>query len=122
MHLYTTFINCLLLLVYYNHVLVHLDIIIVHDSAPSPVNDWWIKRLRLSRRDCDILWDGKELTDSLINACQHLLSKQYPNVVGFEDTALGYCLQFTLRSSAQNGIQILHTGMHSKHLVCQCVR
>ena len=83
----------------------------VSECCPSPVYDWWIEHLRLSRSDSHLLLDGEELNDSLINACQYLLSKQFPKVVGLQDTAHGYRLGFTSRLSVQNGVQILHTGM-----------
>ncbi len=50
------------------------------------------------------------LNDALINASQELLSKQFPKIVGFEDTNLGYNCGFTMQESLL-GVQILHIGM-----------
>ena len=67
----------------------------------------WISQLKLYKCDQDVLLSGKELTGSLINAAQLLLSKQYPSVAGFQDTNLGTYLKF----SKVNGLQIFHIGM-----------
>ena len=53
------------------------------------------------------------LNDVIINAAQHLISKKYPHVGGFQDTILQSNLSFTI----QNGefVQILNKG--SSHWV-----
>ena len=66
-----------------------LDVILVSEVALNlPVYDWWIKHLKLYRNDCDVLLDGTEQNASIISACQQLLLKKYPKIVGFEDTVL----------------------------------
>ena len=91
-----------------------IDVIVVHKSAPSPKSDMWIRELQLSMSDLNILLNGGELTDSIINASQQLLSEQHPHLVGFQNTILGHLLNFT--TTRHDGVQILHTGMH--HPLC----
>ena len=45
--------------------------------------DWWIKELNLAASNLEDLLNGSELTDSIINASQRLLSEQHPHLVGF---------------------------------------
>ncbi len=70
----------------------------------------WLKHLKLYKSDECVLLHDEELNSNIINACQTLLSKQYRQIFGFEDTALGHYRKFTNQSTAKNGIQILHTG------------
>ena len=93
-----------------------VEVIYVSENAPSPKHEWWIKSLNLYETDRRKLLDGKKLNDALINACQRVLSQQFPNVVGFEDTNLGVSLKFSLKENAQLGVQILHIGM--KYQLC----
>ncbi len=60
-----------------------------------------------NRSDRNQLLDGKKLNDALINACQKLLSQQFPKVAGFEDTIRDLSSKFTLKEFALRGVQIL---------------
>lgn len=99
-----------------------VETIYVSENAPSPKHEWWIKSLHLYKSDRNQLLDGKKLNDALINACQKLLSQQFPKVVGFEDTIRGLSLKkFTLKEFAQHGVQILHIGMKHALISCCCM-
>lgn len=88
------------------------EIIYVSEHATSPNRDWWIKSLKLYQSDRRILLDGEMLNDALINACQKLLSNQFPEILGFENTICGLTsTNFSLKEFAHHGIQILHIGM-----------
>ena len=75
--------------------------ILVSDSDPDPVYVWWIRGLNLYKADCEVLMEGKELTDNLVNAAQALLSTQFSSVGGFQDTILGHHLHFKAVSNHQ---------------------
>ena len=70
---------------------------------------WWIRELNLYMSDKDCLENGSEVTDNIINAAQILLKHQFHHIAGFQNTLLGYHLQFVSISSLP-AIQILHTG------------
>ena len=51
--------------------------------------DWWIAGLKLSSDDLERLLTGMDLTDTLINAAQSILQRQFSGCSGFQDVALG---------------------------------
>lgn len=71
----------------------------------------WLPELKLLELDKEaILCPTGWLTDSIINAVQCLLKKQFPNINGFQDTCLGSVYNFkTLQSDF---IQILFSPGH----------
>ena len=73
-------------------------------------DDYWIRQYSLFQSDREIITNGKQLNSSIINACQLLLSKQYTQIEGFEDTTNSITSNFTLKGNVFNGIQILHVG------------
>ena len=81
------------------------------DSQPTPKRvqeDWWIAGLKLSSDDLERLLTGMELTDTIINAAQSILQRQFPGCSGFQDVTLGPLLSFCPVSGS--AVQILHTG------------
>ena len=49
--------------------------------------------MNLTMEDFHSLRDGKELSDKIVNAAQHLLKKQFSNICGFQSTLLGQNLR-----------------------------
>jgi len=87
---------------------------VISDSDPDPVYEWWIQDLNLLKVDRDVLTDGMELTDNLINATLVLLGAQFPKLDGFQNTILGHHLDFKRVSDSRPSVQILHTGIVSR--------
>ena len=57
----------------------------------------WLPELKLLEMDKEvILCPTGWLTDSIINAVQRLLKKQFPNINGFQDTCLGSVYNFKI--------------------------
>ena len=71
---------------------------------------WWLKTLHLKVEDRAVLEDGEDLNDTIINAAQTLLKRQYPTMGGFQNTLLGQHLQFKMQDAGVQSVQILHTG------------
>lgn len=86
------------------------EAVYVSDSDPDPMVNWWIKALGLYESDKEVLLSQSELTDSIVNATQVLLSTQFPAIGGFQNTLLGNKLQFKPVSRETSSIQIHHTG------------
>ena len=86
------------------------DILSVSDNDPDPDLHWWIKALTLYEDDKEVLLGDKELTDGIINAVQRLLSVQFQHISGFQNTLLGYNLNFKSVDANVSSVQILHTG------------
>ena len=80
----------------------------ISDSDPDPVYEWQIKDLNLLKLVRDVLTDGMELTDNLINATLVLWVRNF----GFQKTILGRHLDFKRVSDSR--LQILHTGIVSR--------
>lgn len=90
-------------------------VIIVDDEHCTPgtaKQRWWLEDLRLAVTDKEHLRTGTDLTDSIMNAAQIILQKQFPQWCGFQDTTLGELLSFRPVPLKKSGIavQILHTG------------
>ena len=83
---------------------------IVSDNDSDVMINWWIEALGLYQSDKEVLLSQRELTDSIINAAQILLSTQFPSIGGFQNTLLGNKLQFKPVSREISSIQIHHTG------------
>ena len=86
-----------------------LDVCVISDNDPDPVLNWWIKSLYLYESDKRIIDEGKELSDSIVNAAQSLLSKQFPQFAGFQNTVLGENLKFKSVARVKS-VQILNSG------------
>ena len=86
------------------------DILTVSNNDPDPDLPWWIRALELYEDDKKILLGDKELSDSIINAAQRLLSVQFQHIGGFQHTVLGYNLNFKPVDPNFSSVQILHTG------------
>ena len=82
--------------------------IVISDSDPDPVYNWWIEELGLYECDRDALSNG-ELTDSIINVAQTILSIQFDRIDGFQSTILVHRLKFRPLSPDKHSVQILHT-------------
>ena len=67
--------------------------------------------MNLTMEDFHSLRDGKELSDKIVNAAQHLLKQQFSNICGFQSTLLGQNLSFKAIPSNCHYVQILHTGI-----------
>ena len=94
-------------------VLMNSEPIVVSDNDPDLDIDWWIQDLFLNQRDREVLQTGEELSDNIINAAQTLLSEQYPNLKGFQNTCLGHHLDSKPISRCIPSVQILHTGLYT---------
>ena len=97
------------------------DILNVSDNDPDSNLHWWIKSLMLYENDKEIILGDKELTDSIVNAVQCLLSAQFQHIAGFQNTILGYNLKFKSVDPNVLSLQILHTGMYMGCMVEDCV-
>ena len=86
--------------------------VISHKSPIQDENDWWIKDLNLKESHRVLLLNGSDLDDTLINAAHSLLSSQFSEIEGFQNTILAYNLQFQPVSNATLSIQILHAGTY----------
>ena len=86
--------------------------VVISDKSPiKDGNDWWIKNLKkLKESDCVLLLNGSDLNDTLINAAHSLLSSQFSEIEGFQNTILVYNLKFQPVSNTTLSIQILHAG------------
>ena len=71
---------------------------------------WWIKSLNLNEEDKTRSLGNEELTDNIVNAAQALLSAQFQHIGGFQNTLLGYNLNFKSVDRNCSSVQILHTG------------
>ncbi|XP_046856788.1 uncharacterized protein LOC124450228 [Xenia sp. Carnegie-2017] len=70
---------------------------------------------KLSDIDINIIITRKELTDHIIGAAHNVLQKQFPVVLGLENTTLGPVTNFSVHRGTF--FQILHTGTHHWVLV-----
>ena len=86
------------------------EVIVLSDSDPDPVCEWWNEDLNLYNVDYEVLTYGKELNDNL-NAVQVLLDAQFPNIEGFQNTVWGHHLDFKPVTFGKLSVQILHTDM-----------
>ena len=82
----------------------------ISDSDADPDLKWWIEGLSLYEEDKEILLSGQELTDSIINAAQSLLSLQFIHIGGLQDTIFGHRLNYKAVDPCVSSVQILHTG------------
>ena len=69
---------------------------------------YWLKKLKLHEADKDSLYNGKWLTDNIIDAAQALLRKAYHHIGGLEPVCLGQTLQFTVQRG--EFVQILNVS------------
>ena len=84
---------------------------VISDKSPiKDENDWWIKNLKLKESDRVLLLNGSDLNDTLINAAHSLLSSQFSEIEGFQNTILVYNLKFQPVFNTTLSIQILHAG------------
>ena len=81
-------------------------------TTSKPLNQKiWLPELKLFELDKDALLSPTGwLTDSIINAVQKILRKQFPDVSGLQDTGLGLLCNFTILKG--EFIQILHSPGH----------
>lgn len=90
--------------------IVFAERILIYDGGEDPQVRWWREELWLHKHDEIILLSGEELTDNIINAAQALLNKQFPQIVGFQDTIFAHNLNYCAISREIPSVQILHTG------------
>ncbi len=77
--------------------------------VPKPKS--WIADLKLFESDKKLLLDPVGwLNDSIVNAAQEVLKKQFPALGSLQDVALGVCMNFKIQ--AGDFIQILHSNYH----------
>ena len=67
-----------------------------------------LKKLQLYEADKESLYNGKCLTDNIIDAAQVLLRKAYHHIGGLEPVCLGQTLQFTVQRG--EFVQILNVS------------
>ena len=71
----------------------------------------WISDLNLDENDREnVLSPTGWLSDKVINAAQKILSKQFPDIFGLQDVALGHVMNFTIQDG--EFLQILHSVNH----------
>ena len=63
----------------------------------------------ISKESVLALKNNRMLSDDIINALQNMLSREYPDVKGLQDPALGQALQFKVINESLF-VQVLHTG------------
>ena len=69
----------------------------------------WLADLNLHQSDKEVLLSPTPwLTDSIINAAQQLLRKQYPHLPGLQDVSLGLTMSFNVQRG--EFLQILQTS------------
>ena len=69
----------------------------------------WLPTLNLHISEQDILLSPTAwITDTIVNAAQHLLKKQFPSISGLQDVALGLVMNFNIQTG--EFVQILHTA------------
>ena len=71
-----------------------------------------MKSLRLKESDRVLLLNGSDLNNTLINVAHSLLSFQFNEIEGFQNTLLAYNLKFQPISNSTLSIQILHAGTY----------
>ena len=59
-----------------------------------------------------MLLNGSDLNDNLINAAHSLLSSQFSEIEGFQNTILVHHLKFRPVPNSTLSIQILHAGSY----------
>jgi len=75
----------------------NLEPIVISDSDSDLVYEWRIKDLNLLKLDGDVLTDGMELTDNLINATLVLLQFRIPKY--HSEPSLGLQMHFRFQTS-----------------------
>lgn len=69
----------------------------------------WLDSLKLLQKDRnDLLSPTAWVTDSIVNAAQHLLRQHFPQLPGLQDVLLGQTMAFNVM--AGEFLQILHTS------------
>ena len=69
----------------------------------------WIADLNLHHTDKEILLSPTQwLTDTIINAAQQLLTKQFPQLPGLQDVSLGQTMSFVVQP--EEFLQIVHSS------------
>ena len=74
------------------------------------------RKLCFSKEEEDVIDQREMLSDESINVAQNLLSSQFPEIKGLQDTVLGKLQEFDVINKDKSYIQILHAG--SLHWVC----
>ena len=71
--------------------------------------EMWIANLNLHQTDREILLNPTQwLTDTIINAAQQLLQKQFPHLPGLQDVTLGQTMNFIVHPD--EFLQIIHSS------------
>ena len=69
--------------------------ILVYDRQEADIK-WWIKDLELYESDFKVLNSRNELTENIVNAVHKILSRQFPDIKGFQSTTHSHYLNFKL--------------------------
>ena len=89
----------------------HRTPIDIEDYAPAPLmkpQKKWLSDFGLLESDRNTLLDPVGwITDSIINAAQKLLKRQFSSLNGLQDVALGYVMSFAVQMG--EFVQILHS-------------
>ena len=86
---------------------IDLDVYQPKKQTRSP--KMWLADLNLHQSDKEVLLSPTAwLTDSIINAAQRLLGKQFPHLPGLQDVSLGLTMSFNIQTG--EFLQILHTS------------
>ena len=67
--------------------------------------------LDLKMIDHHYLCDELQLTDIIINTVEKIMQRQFPHIIGLQNTQLGQKLCFSSLPSTTHAVLILHTGM-----------
>ncbi|XP_066278837.1 polycystin-2-like [Branchiostoma lanceolatum] len=84
--------------------------IATHHGQKRPTRNMWISDLKLTVQDMAVLLSDDMLTDKHIHAAHMLLRRQYPELGGLQDTAVGASAYGYTRVSGE-GLQIHHAGI-----------
>ena len=74
------------------------------------------RKLCFSKEEENVIDQGEMLSDESINIAQNLLSSQFPEIKGLQDTVLSKLQEFVVINKDKSYIQILHAG--SLHWFC----
>ena len=90
------------------------EVITINDNTdpPPPCHsaEYWIKYggFLLTRKDLQLLLNGKELTDQHVNAFQSLLKRQFPHIRGLQNTHFQTKTPLQHNKSEGMSLQIIH--------------
>ena len=92
--------------------------IIVSFQIADNKQQYWKTRIHLTNSNRAIITSHKKLNDNHINVAQKILSLQFPQIKGFQDTLLSQTNMFTPIASQAKCIQVHH--VRDNHWITSC--